>query len=208
MKSRDQAHKNAFCGLSLCIGRPRSYIGLSAGFFQWHWPVAFPLAFYAGMVILNPLFILAGFIAIPMIEIGLFISIGGAIGLIPTLGIVIATALIGTALLRRQGLSVLARARMELNSGKMPLAEIADGVFLLVAAVLLLTPGFMTDAFGFLLFVPAVRQTIGKSILATLNRSDRVHMQTPDGRTYRTGPDIVDGEAQEIDPDEIGPRSP
>lgn len=162
---------------------------------------------------MNPLILLAGFIAIPIVEIALFISIGGVIGLGPTLGIVIATALIGTALLRRHGLSVLARARVELDAGKVPLVEIADGIFLLVAAVLLLTPGFMTDAFGFGLFVPAVRRTLGKSILAAFSRSDRERMRASSQRggqrgPHRHEPGIVEGEAVEIDPDDAGPRNP
>lgn len=156
-----------------------------------------------------PLILFVLFLSIPIIEIALFISIGGAIGLWWTIAIVIGTAMLGTAMLRQQGLSVLSRAQDEINSGKVPLARIADGVFLLVAAVLLLTPGFLTDGAGFLLFIPLVRQTIGKAILAWASKSGKVTFVRStyheERRTYRD-PDILEGEAVEIDVEDAPPR--
>ena len=92
------------------------------------------------------LIILALFIGVPLLEIAVFIKIGGLIGLGWTLVSVVATAVAGTALLRYQGLSTLARAQREMASGRPPVLELLEGVCLLLAACLLLTPGFVTDA--------------------------------------------------------------
>ena len=86
------------------------------------------------------------FLGVPIIEIALFIKVGGAIGLLPTLAIVILTAIAGTALMRRQGLKALDQLRASLEQGGDPVGPIAHGALILVAGVLLLTPGFFTDA--------------------------------------------------------------
>lgn len=97
------------------------------------------------------------FVAVPIVEIALFIKVGGAIGLLPTLAIVIATAVAGTALMRRQGMQALARLQASIERGEDPIGPIAEGALILVAGILLLTPGFFTDTVGLLLLVPAVR---------------------------------------------------
>ena len=103
-------------------------------------------------------FIIAlAFIAVPIAEIAVFIEVGGRIGLGPTLFIVVATAFAGAGLLRHQGLATLHRARHELAEGRLPLAEVFDGLCLLIAGALLLTPGFITDGAGLLLFLPGLR---------------------------------------------------
>ena len=83
-------------------------------------------------------------LAVPIVEIALFIKIGGLIGLWPTIGIVIATALAGAALLRSQGLATLRSARASLAENRFPLDQVFDGLCLAVAGALLLTPGFFT----------------------------------------------------------------
>lgn len=97
------------------------------------------------------------FVAVPILEIALFIQVGGLIGLWPTLLVVVLTALAGTALMRHQGLQALARLRASLERGGDPVGPIAHGALILVAGMLLLTPGFFTDTVGLLLLVPAVR---------------------------------------------------
>lgn len=97
------------------------------------------------------------FIVVPLIEIGLFIQIGGAIGLWQTLGVVVLTAIIGTTLMRKQGLSTMAKLQASLQNGADPTGPMAHGALLLVSGLLLLTPGFFTDALGFSLLVPAIR---------------------------------------------------
>ena len=100
------------------------------------------------------------FVGVPILEIALFIQVGGAIGLWPTLAIVILTALAGTVLMRLQGLHALSRLKQSLATGGDPVGPIAHGALILVAGVLLLTPGFFTDAVGLSLLVPPVRETL------------------------------------------------
>lgn len=141
------------------------------------------------------------FIGMPIAEIAVFIEAGGRFGLWPTVGAVILTAIIGTSLLRVQGLSVLRRAQSSLNRGEMPLVEVFDGFCLVAAGMLLLTPGFITDAIGFALLIPPVRALL--RVWAAAHLITRVHMET---RTERRRPDgvvIIDGEYDEVrDPDE------
>lgn len=99
-------------------------------------------------------------LAIPILEIGVFIALGGQIGVINTLLCVLLTAVIGTILLRQQGFALLAKAQSQMNQGNLPGKELAHGVMLLAAGLLLLTPGFVTDSIGFLLLVPPVRDGI------------------------------------------------
>jgi len=155
--------------------------------------------------------LLAAFVGVPLIEIALFIQVGGFIGLWPTIAVVILTAVAGTALLRHQGLGALNRLQQSLNQGEPPIDPVFDGFCLLAAGMLLLTPGFFTDAIGFLLFVPPFRAVL-KGVVA-----QRIHTHTQ-GRTtgahfeWRTGPDgpapgngqpdgqngVIDGEFEDI----------
>lgn len=96
-------------------------------------------------------------VVVPIIEIVLFIKIGGLIGLLPTIAIVILTALLGSWLLRREGLAALARLEAALARGQDPSPALIDGVLILAAGLLLLTPGFFTDTLGFLLLLPPTR---------------------------------------------------
>lgn len=100
------------------------------------------------------------FVAVPIIEIALFIQVGGLIGLLPTLLIVVLTAVAGTALMRHQGVQALRKLQDQLASGGDPSGPIAHGALILVAGVLLLTPGFFTDALGLSLLVPAFRARV------------------------------------------------
>jgi len=97
------------------------------------------------------------FVTVPIIEIALFIQIGGEIGLLSTLGIVIATAFLGTYLVRKQGLSALSQLKNNVETLENPIAPLAHGIMILLAGALLLTPGFFTDAVGFSLLVPNIR---------------------------------------------------
>ena len=96
-------------------------------------------------------------IIVPIIEITLFVQIGGAIGLGWTLLVILATAMLGARTIRRQGIDALARAQAQMATGRPPVGEIVHGVLILMAGILLLTPGFMTDALGFLLLFPPTR---------------------------------------------------
>ena len=104
------------------------------------------------------LLFLAAFICVPIIEIIGFIQIGSLIGLWPTIGIVILTAVAGSLLLQHQGMTALMQAQHKLREGTIPVDEVIDGFCLALAGALLLTPGFFTDTFGFLLFIPPFRR--------------------------------------------------
>ena len=120
--------------------------------------------------------ILLLFIGVPIIELALLIELGRNIGFWWTITIVILTAIIGTAVLQRQGLQTFARINQELNSGKPPIMPVVEGMFLLVAGAFLLTPGILTDSFGFLLLIPPVRQIIAKWCLKRFVSSASVHV--------------------------------
>jgi UPF0716 protein FxsA len=105
-------------------------------------------------------------VGLPILEVYTFIQVGQAIDVWPTIGLVILTAVMGTALIRWQGMAVLGRAQAALARGEAPLREVFDGVCLLVAGVLLLTPGFITDTIGFLLILPPVRLLILAMVVA------------------------------------------
>lgn len=145
------------------------------------------------------LWFLLAFIGVPLIEIALFIQVGGFIGLWPTIAIVIATAMAGTALIRRQGLNTLQRAQQEMDAQRLPVRELFDGVCLLFAGAMLLTPGFLTDAVGFVLLVPPLRRLLGNYAWRTLQNAKGVHFEMGGEQRFHgeTGP-IVDADAVEI----------
>lgn len=152
-----------------------------------------------------PLFLL--FLAVPILEIALFIQVGGVIGLFPTLAIVVLTAILGTWMIRNQGLREMANLRNSFNELRDPTEPLAHGAMILVAGALLLTPGFFTDAVGFLLLFPPFRRAAFSWAKA------RIKFQTfsmgeqagPAGgpRPGRPGP-MGDGDVIETDYAEIG----
>lgn len=105
------------------------------------------------------------FVIVPIIELMILLKVGNIIGVIPTIAIILLTAVIGVNLLRVQGLSTLMRASDRLRQGGIPAQELAEGFLLAVAGGMLLTPGFMTDAFGFALLVPSIRIRIAQTAL-------------------------------------------
>jgi UPF0716 protein FxsA len=104
--------------------------------------------------------LLAAFILTPIVELAVLFKVHEAVGLGSTLGIVILTGFIGAFLARAQGLMVLMQIRRDLAEGRMPGPQLMDGVMILVAGVLLVTPGLITDVAGFLLLMPTVRSSI------------------------------------------------
>ncbi|MEM1265330.1 MAG: FxsA family protein [Pseudomonadota bacterium] len=145
----------------------------------------------------------AVFVAIPILEIALFIQVGGALGLWPTLAIVIATALAGTILVRQQGLSTLAELRSSLERGGDPTRSIAHGALILVAGVVLLTPGFFTDAVGLALMIPPVRSALiaaGARRLAAQVIVTRPQPRQGDAREET----VIDGEFTVEEPEQPG----
>lgn len=144
------------------------------------------------------------FLLTPLIEIAVFIQVGGVIGLWPTLAVVVITAVLGAALWRAQGLATWARAQEALNRGELPMREVTDGAFLLVAGALLLTPGFVTDSIGFLLFVPPFRHWLAGIVFRHLRSRMHVHVVNEPGGPGGPydgghGGPTIEGEATERD---------
>lgn len=100
------------------------------------------------------------FLVVPLIELYLIVQVASGIGLLETIGLLILISMVGAWLVRAQGLGVLARVQGQLAQGKVPGTELVDGLLVLVAGALMLTPGFMTDALGLLLLIPPTRAII------------------------------------------------
>ena len=113
--------------------------------------------------------LLLAFIAVPLIEIGLFIQVGGWIGVWPTLAIVLVTAIAGTALVKSQGAQVFAQLRSSFDDLRDPTEPLAHGAMILFSGALLLTPGFFTDFIGFMLLIPGVRRFVMKEVKKRVN---------------------------------------
>ncbi len=139
-------------------------------------------------------------IGVPILEIYLLITVGGLIGAIPTIALVVFTAVLGALLLRVQGLSTLNRARQSMARGELPALPMLEGVVLLVCGALLLTPGFFTDTIGFLCLVPPLRQALIRAVLA------RGVVVTPGSHRpgsgpHHQGPRTLEGEYRREDDD-------
>ena len=106
------------------------------------------------------MYLFLAFLMVPIVEIALFIQVGSFIGLWPTLAIVVLTAVIGTWLVRTQGRIALHRLQRSFSELNDPTEPLAHGAMILIAGVLLLTPGFFTDALGFALLMPPVRVAV------------------------------------------------
>lgn len=154
-----------------------------------------------------PIILILIFVGVPVLEIAVFIQAGNIFGLWPTLAAILATAIIGGALIRAQGLATVARARQSLNQGQAPVREVFTGICLLLAGALLLTPGFLTDSVGFLLLIPPVRQVLGAWLLNTLVQRGNSRMWvngeeivTPDRRGGNAPRDAIDVDFTEVPP--------
>ena len=104
------------------------------------------------------------FIFIPIAELYLLIMLGARIGFFPTLGLVVLTGILGASLARQQGISTLVKIQNELRSGKVPTDELIEGAMIVVGGIVLITPGILTDIFGFALMIPKFRKSVSKSL--------------------------------------------
>ena len=148
------------------------------------------------------MWLLIAFIAVPLIEIGLFIQVGGWLGLFPTLGIVLVTAVLGTWLVRTQGAMAMGQLRSSFSELNDPTEPLVHGAMILFAGALLLTPGFFTDAVGFALLVPAFRKAAYKALRARVNvQSFGTPGQGPQrsGSRYGSQDDVIEADFHEID---------
>jgi len=113
------------------------------------------------------------FIAVPVVELVLLIEIGQRVGTLATIGLIMGTGIVGASLARQQGISTLARLRKDLDDRRLPAEPIVDGVLILVAAAVLITPGVLTDLVGFLFLVPAFRRLLKRYLKRRFERAGR-----------------------------------
>lgn len=155
------------------------------------------------------LIILLAFIVTPIVEIALFIEAGDRFGLWPTLGAVILTAIVGTQLLRSQGLATWARATRSLQRNEFPIAEVFTGLCLVLAGALLLTPGFLTDTVGFLLMAPPLRRIARDRLWRLISKAGGggawINGEEVTGPGPAADAGTIEGEYREVDPDASGP---
>lgn len=142
--------------------------------------------------------LLLAFIGVPIAEIALFIYVGERIGLLATLAIVVLTAVVGSALVARQGAGALNQVQTAFFQARFPGKELAHGAMIVVAGAFLVTPGFLTDGVGFLLLVPPIREAARRFVMARFARRT----------TVRFGPRTVDADWRTPDPPEEGPPPP
>ena len=146
------------------------------------------------------MWLLIAFIAVPIIEIALFIQIGGFLGLFPTLAVVLITAIAGTYLVRAQGLSVLSQLQSRFREMNDPSEPLAHGAMILFSGALLLTPGFFTDFIGFLLLIPNVRTTVFQKV------KERINIQKSNFETqFSSSQNTYEGEYEPVSSSENSP---
>lgn len=158
------------------------------------------------------MYLFLAFLMVPLIEIALFIQIGGLIGLWPTLAIVVLTAILGTSLVRSQGRLAMGQLRSSFQTLSDPAEPLAHGAMILFAGALLLTPGFFTDGVGFALLMPPVRMAVirylGKRITVAQFEMGSMHQRSaghdprhPHHRHHPGGSgDVIDGDFEDVTP--------
>ncbi len=145
------------------------------------------------------------FIVLPAVELGLLIELGRRIGTLETLALIVVTGIVGASMARSQGLSLLSRVRKQISAGEMPADSLLDGLMILIASALLVTPGVFTDAFGFLCLIPAFRALLKRELVRRFRRAveeNRVQMSVqgvwfhdtaaPPDREPQAGQPVVD----------------
>lgn len=154
-----------------------------------------------------PFFII--FMLIPFIEIAVFIAVGDVIGIGTTLLLAFFTAILGGAIIRHQGLQVLAEGRGAMRGGALPAKEIFDGFCLVAAGATLITPGFVTDTIGFLLLIPALRDKLREALSAhfTVTGAESHFYSGTSTRSARSvDPNVIEAEYVEVDEDDGGAK--
>ena len=148
-----------------------------------------------------PLLLFGLFLAVPLIEVVLFIQVGGAIGALWTVLACLATAAAGAFLVRRQGLATMASARQAMDMGRLPALEAFDGICLVFAGALLLVPGFFTDTLGFLLLLPPLRHALRTWLASRVAMVDLNVRRGPGSR-------VMEGEWEVVRDPAEPPRDP
>ncbi len=126
------------------------------------------------------------FVGLPALELWLLIEVGRRIGSLETIALIVVTGIVGAAMARQQGLRVLSEVQGRVAAGDMPADSLVDGIMILVASALLVTPGVLTDAFGFLCLIPAFRAVVKAEVVRRFERAvseNRVHVHYQESST-------------------------
>lgn len=150
------------------------------------------------------------FVALPWLELALLFRVGAAIGGVATFGLIILTGVIGASLTRLEGARALGNIRTSTARGDVPGAAIVDAVLIFAAGLVLITPGFITDAAGFLLLIPPARAVIRTVLIRQLKKhavyqvNVHTHRRPSAGRSRQrpNDPDIIDVEGHEVQDEE------
>jgi UPF0716 protein FxsA len=154
------------------------------------------------------MWIFAAFLAVPLIEIGLFVTVGSWLTLWPTLAIVVGTGILGVSILRQQGLRAMADMQTAMQSMQSPVSPMAHNAMIMAAGILLILPGFLTDTLGLLLLIRPVRQWVITRLIGRM----RVFSTATSGQDWRGGPnarysdEAIDAEYSEVEPERPGLR--
>jgi len=146
------------------------------------------------------------FVVIPLVELGIFAAVSEHIGLWYALFFALFTAVLGGGVVRMQGMQTIASMRGNMDQGRMPTKEIFDGFCLVAAGALLITPGFLTDAIGFSLLVPPIRNALREGLKKNAKFAMGLGGASFEGdgfssRQYRD-PNIIEGEFENLDPEQ------
>lgn len=145
-------------------------------------------------------YVLLLLLLLPIVELAVLVEVAGAIGVLDTVGLLVVVSIVGVWLAKRAGLGVVRRLRRAQSEGRPPSRELLDGALILLAAGLLLLPGFVSDAVGIALLLPPVRAVVRPVILRRLRQDGRVVVVTE-----RRSPDVTDVESWE-EPPSTDPR--
>ncbi|MEX2580103.1 MAG: FxsA family protein [Verrucomicrobiales bacterium] len=147
------------------------------------------------------------FITIPVLELFLFLYLGARIGIAPTFAIIVATAFLGAYLTKSQGLKALRKYQEAISQGRLPHEAVLDGLMILVAGAVLLTPGFLTDAVGFALLLPSVRARLRGFATQALKERVTVVGGTMGAPTEKRAQGVITVEAEVVEESPDSSRS-
>jgi UPF0716 protein FxsA len=148
-----------------------------------------------------PLLLLLLFIGVPLLELYVIITVGEAIGIIPTILLLLADSMLGAALMRSQGRAAWRRFNLAIAEGRIPGREVLDGALVIFGGALLLTPGFVSDIFGLFFLLPPTRAIARRVVVGSFGK--RVTLFMPGMQTRPRGPapdHDFEGTAHEVDP--------
>lgn len=142
------------------------------------------------------------FTVLPAIEMIVLLRVGTIVGFTGTVAIILFTGVLGAALAKQQGLITLSKIKNAMSSGKVPTTELVDGFLILIAGIVLITPGLLTDAMGFMLLIPTCRAVIRKqAVMAFQNNVIMVKPQAASKGHQSTNNETIDIKATVVDED-------